>query len=253
MKKINISKAINSINSKGYFILENFLTTKELNNVKKAMLETLHYIHPKKINNLQKKYYQVKSYNKKLKSNFYDIIRYDIEILKTLHNKEILNLVRKFFKVKTVFSANPQVTIHDDQNERLLMPHQEIANFSKDFLLMSIPIFDTNLTTGGLRVYENSHKYGYYNHISSNKIKSAFISPKITKKFDIKDLSLKAGSAVIWHSALIHGSYPTKQKKTVRINIVERYNPLKYLPYLKKANQSLKLPYYNFDYNKIKE
>ena len=253
MKKINKKKVIKEIQNKGYCIVENFISNGELKKIKDSMLEVLKYIHPKKINNLQKKYYQVKKYNKKLKSSFYDIARYDLEILKILHNKEIINLVKNYFKTKTVFSANPQVTIHDDKNERLLLPHQETANFSKDFLLMSLPIFDTNKFTGGLRVFEGSHKYGYFKHIQSKKIKSAFVPDRITNKFKKKDLSIKAGSAVIWHSALIHGSFATKKNNTVRINIVERYNPLKYLPALRNPKLKLKLPYYNFDYNKIEE
>lgn len=253
MKKINQKKAINEIREKGYYIIEDFLSKNELNKVKETILEVLHYIHPKKIKNLQKKYYQVKKFNKKLKSSFYDIIRYDLEILKILHNKEITNLVKNYFKIKSVFSANPQVTIHDDKNERLLLPHQEIANFSKDFLLMSFPIFDTNKLTGGLRVYEGSHKNGYFDHVQSKKIKSAFVPNTITRNFKKKDLSIKARSAVIWHSALIHASYATEKNNSVRINIVERYNPLKYIPALRNPNLKLKLPYYNFDYNSIKE
>ena len=44
-----------------------------------------------------------------------------------------------------------------------------------------------------------------------------------------------------------------QKNNTVRINIVERYNPLKYLPALRNPKLKLKLPYYNFDYNKIEE
>ena len=65
------------------------------------------------------------------------------------------------------------------------------------------------------------------------------------------ELEVKAGSAVLMHSSVLHCGYPNKKKGSVRITICERYNPLQKIPYLRNMNAPMKIPFTGVDYNKI--
>ena len=72
-KAIKISdyhKIKKNIDEFGYVIIKDVYKKRDLENLKKRLLEVLHYIHPKKINDLNRKYFQVKKFDKKLKGNF---------------------------------------------------------------------------------------------------------------------------------------------------------------------------------------
>ena len=70
-------------------------------------------------------------------------------------------------------------------------------------------------------------------------------------QYGVKIRNIKAGSAVLLHSACVHEGYPITKKDTVRIVITDRLNPLKKIPYLKNENAQIKIPYTGVDYNKI--
>ena len=132
--------------------------------IKNTLLKTLNYIKPSSQKNLQKKYYEIKKYNNKLKGNWYDICKYNIDLLQTLHKKEMINFVKKFFSTDVVFSGRPAIHVHDIANDRILDAHQETNQFAKDTIVLWIPLFDTNKNTGGLKIYEKSHLNGYFKH-----------------------------------------------------------------------------------------
>ena len=67
------------------------------------------------------------------------------------------------------------------------------------------------------------------------------------------NLKVKAGTAVLAHSSLVHCGYPLKNKETVRITITERFNPLKRIPYLKDDKKPMKIPYVGTNYNIIED
>ena len=66
------------------------------------------------------------------------------------------------------------------------------------------------------------------------------------------ELKVKAGNAIIFLSSLVHKGYENSDKNAVRITITERFNPLKRIPFLKKNNASMKIPYMGVNLNKIK-
>ena len=90
-------------------------------------------------------------------------------------------------------------------------------------------------------IYKDSHKHGYFEHkLEHPKLgkkswtnEYTHVDPKIVKRFKKIKLKVKAGSAVLMHSAVLHTGYPTKKKGFVRIVITERYNPLKNIQFLK--------------------
>lgn len=259
LKKLNKSKIINEINTKGFSVVENFYNTKDLNYIKESLRLTLDYIEKSSEKDLQKKYYEIKKKSPILKSHFYDISPHNINIMKMIHNDEILGIVRAFFKTDVLFSGRPAIHVHDKDNDKLLMPHQETNQFARDILLFWCPLWDTNINNGGLTVYPFSHKGGYLEHnLEHPKLGNKSWTKNYThiKKEKLKgykkvNLNIKAGSVVLAHSALIHAGYPLKDKKTVRIVITERFNPLDKIPFLKKENSTKNIPYTGIDYNKI--
>ena len=111
---------------------------------------------------------------------------------------------------------------------------------------------------GGLAIYKNSHKHGFFDHsLEHPKLgkKSwtknyTHIDPEIVKKFERIELEVEAGSAVLAINSLVHSGYQMKKKGHARITITERYNPLKKIPYLKDEKAPLKIPYV-FDYDQL--
>ena len=53
------------------------------------------------------------------------------------------------------------------------------------------------------------------------------------------------------HSALIHGTLATKKKNIAKFVMVDRFNPLKKIPYLRDVNKPMKIPHFDVDYNLI--
>lgn len=245
-------KIFQGIKENGYALLKNIFPAQDINNVKKSLCEMLNYIKPdSKITNLQEKYYQIKEYSPELKSHFYDMVQHEIESLRLLRNPKVHNLVKEFFKTEVIFSASPSIHIFDSENERFLEPHQEISQYSKDFLFIWAPLYDAKADQGGLLVFKDSHKKGYQKHHFDNKLGSAQISKEIINQFEKKIVEVEAGSALLIHSSLIHGSIKTKKKRFARFILCDRLCPLVKLPYLKEEKAPIKIPYVGVDYNTI--
>ena len=257
-KKWNYSKIIKEIKKNGYFVFKNYLDKKDIKEIKESLLETFNYIKKGKEKNLQKKYYEIKKFSPKLKGNWYDISNYNMTLRKFVHSPAMIELVKRYFKSKVIFSVRPCIHAHDHTNDFLLSPHQETYMMSADGILLWTPLYDTNKNNGGLVVYENSHKHGFFKHETKHPTlgKKAWtkeythISDSIIKKFKRLELDIKAGSAVFMLNSMMHCGYQMKKKGHVRITVTERFNPLQRIPFLKKENAPLKIPY-EADYSKI--
>ncbi len=260
-KKIDPKKISNEIKKNGYCIIENFIPPKKINQIKNSFLNTLNYIKNNKEKNLQKKYYQIKKFNSQLKGNWFDIISLDTNVLHFLYSDKIINIVKKYFKTSVVFSGRRHVNVFDDANDKLLNPHQETHQIARDTIVLWAPLYDTGKLKGGLTVYKNSHKYGYFKHVKE-KIKTLdkkwtksynHVEKRISSKFEKIDLNIKAGSVLLMNSKVLHCSYPTKKKGYVRMVLTERYSPLKKIPFLRDPNAPLNIPFVGVDYNKIRD
>ena len=250
-------KIFKNIRENGYAILHNIYSKKRINRVKNSLFSMLNYIKfDDKITDLQEKYYQVKDYNPNLKAHFYDMCAFELETRLALHDPIILDLVKGYFGTDVLFSGRPAIHIHDSENERFLEPHQETNMFSKDFLFVWAPLYDAKEDQGGLLIYKNSHKHGYWKHRLNNKIGSTNINLKKLKKFKKKILQVNVGSALLIHSAVVHGSVKTRKKRFARFVMTDRFCPLIKLPYLRNEKASLLIPYMfegedKVDYNTI--
>ena len=250
-EKINI---YSEINENGFCKLNNVFSNSQIESVKDSLFKILNYIKPDdSIKDLQEKYYQVKNHSMKLKAHFFDMTSFDINTLQILFDEKIIDLVKGYFKTEVVFSGRPSVHIHDSENERFLDPHQETNQCAKDFLFIWAPLYDAKGDQGGLNVYEKSHKYGYWKHHNTNKLGSSHLKEDVLNKFKKRRMEVNAGSALLIHSALIHGSVETKKHKFARFILCDRYCPLQKIPYLRKEEASLKIPHFGTDYNLITE
>lgn len=255
----NKKKVIEEIKNKGFYTLKDCFSVQDLDKIKNSLLKILHYIKPDSESDLQKKYYQIKKYNPKLKGNWYDIVTRDINLLQFLHAPALVDIVKEYFNTDVVFSGRPCIHVHDDENDKLLDPHQETSQLSRDSILLWAPLYDTNKVNGGLAVFKDSHKHGYFDHILEHprlKEKSwtkqyTHVDSSIAKRFEKIELEVKAGSALLIHSSVLHCGYPNKKKGSVRIIITERYNPLQKIPFLKNVDAPMKIPFTGVDYNKI--
>ena len=246
------SKFFKEIDENGFCMLNNIFSKKQLDSVKKSIYSMLNYIRPdNKVLDLQEKYYQVKKYSMKLKGHFFDMTSFDINTLQILFDPKIIDLVKGYFKTDVVFSGRPAIHIHDSENERFLDPHQETNQCARDFLFIWAPLFDAKGDQGGLEIYKKSHKHGYWKHQSSNKLGSSHLKKDVLNRFEKQKMEIDAGSALLIHSALIHGSVATKKKRFARFILCDRYCPLQKIPYLKEEDASLKIRHFGIDYNKI--
>ena len=257
--KLENKKIIDGIKKDGYFILKDCFTSEEVSKMKNSLLKTLHYIKSDEETDLQKKYFKIKKYNPKLKGNWYDLATRDINLLQLLHSPALIDLVKEYFNTEVVFSGRAAIHVHDNENKYLLDPHQETSQIARDFIFLWTPLYDTNEDTGGLTVYEDSHRHGYFKHSLEHPRlgkKSwtkdyTHVDPSIAAKFKKKNLKIKAGTGVLILSSLLHSGYETKKDGTVRIVVTERYNPLQKMPYLKDENAPMYIPFVGVDYNKI--
>ena len=256
-RKWNYNLAIKEIKKNGYYIYKNFFSKSDLKEIKKSLLDTLNYIKKDNEKDLVKKYYKIKNFSKKLKGNWYDMSNYNLALFRHLHSEDIIKLMKKFYKSQVIFSARPCIHAHDKSNDYLLEPHQETNMFSRDGILLWSPLFDTNQENGGLVIYKDSHKHGFFKHSLTRKDgKKAWtknftnISSSIYNKFERVELEVAAGSAVFMMNSMVHGGYPMTKKNRVRITITERYNPLQKIPFLKDEKAPLNIPY-KADYNNI--
>ncbi len=258
--KVDTKKVVSELKRNGYCIVKNLLSTKEINEIKKSLLNTLQYIKPDKQKNLVKKYYQIKKFNPILKGNWFDIISLDIKVLQFLYSERITNIVKKYFNTKVLFSGRRHLNVFDDANDKLLNPHQETHQIARDTIVLWAPLYDTGKNKGGIAVYKDSHKNGYFKH-EREKIKTSdtrwtktynHVPKSISSKFEKLELEIKAGSALLFNSKILHCSYPTK-KQNLRIVLTERYNPLQKIPFLRDPKASMNIPVLGVDYNKIKD
>ena len=79
-----------------------------------------------------------------------------------------------------------------------------------------------------------------------------------TEELIQKVLQVKAGSALLIHSAVVHGSVKTKKQRFARFVMTDRFCPLIKLPYLRNEKAPLLIPYMFegediVDYNSIKD
>ena len=91
------------------------------------------------------------------------------------------------------------------------MDSSETNQFARDFLPFGLQ-YDANIKQGN--IFMKARQEGYYEHTAKNSLGSS--RKEIYSKFEMKILNVKAGIAVLIHSATIHGTWATKKKGHVK-------------------------------------
>tara|TARA_Y100000590_G_scaffold13002_1_gene15799 strand:- start:4032 stop:4826 length:795 start_codon:yes stop_codon:yes gene_type:complete len=244
----------------GFVVIPNFLDKSKLNKIFSQLNELID-VPINSINTkirrkltLDEKYLFLQKKNPKLKSHFYDTIRFIDSINEISNSKKITDIVKKLLNEKTMFVGTSQIRI-DHMNDAYWLPqHQELGQMSTKLVLFWMPLVNLNKKIGGLFIRPKTHKLGFVPYKNSNKegrqagperqkiVDKLFNKPKFSK-YKSKFIKLNAGDAVIFNNWLFHGTLPNQDKKKVRWVYVVRFNSIKKTPYLKDGKSPMTIPY----------
>ena len=115
---MNFKKFKNEIDLNGYALIEDFFNSEKLDHLKLSLLDILNYINYSDEKDLRKKYYEIKKFNPQLKSNWYDIAPYNIDMIQSIHTPELINFVKSYFETNTLFSGRAAIHVHDNENDK---------------------------------------------------------------------------------------------------------------------------------------
>ncbi len=214
--------------NKGYIIIKNFLSKKQLNNIKNEIKAI-------SINQIKKFNYKIKEKNLKdtlliamkknpeLRKGIYNLLRYAFTIRQIQSDKKILDVIKKIgFKVP-LFTDIPSLRIDFSDEEKFLRgPHQDVGSvISKNCVTVWIPITKVNESTGSIALYETTHKKKLRKQIlvKRNQLANNEVSLSGIKKDLRKVLNLEAGDLVIFDSFIVHESVKSKLNNNLKLNI----------------------------------
>jgi len=259
-QKMKVKNICKSFEKDGFVLVKNLLKKTEIKRVFSQLNDLINVptstIDPsltKKLT-LDEKYVLLARKNPKLKSHFYDMIKYMDGLQQISTSKKILNIAKKIMKENVVAVGTSQVRIDHVSSPYWLPQHQELGQMSTKCTLFYIPLTNLNKKSGGLYVRPGTHKLGfqpYKGHDVEGKaygpdrqkiVDKLFKKPHL-KKYKNHYMKLNAGDAVIFHNYLFHGTLPNFDKKSVRWVYIIRFYSINKTPYLKNSKNPLSIPY----------
>lgn len=256
----------NNFHRDGYIIKKNFFSKKDIKNIFNSLNYLIDLIVSKYLNKeqlktytLDQKYLFLNKKSPKLKSRFYDTIKFLDIINEISKSKKFTKISKELLKEKILFNDLAQIRIDQFKDSYWLPQHQELGQISTRLVLFWIPLVDTNHKMGGLSIRPKSHENGFIKYEGCNKeakeagpgrqkILNKLFKKKKLSKYKSKFIKLKAGDAVIFHNYLFHGTLKNMNKNKGRWVYISRYNSPKKTPFLNNLDVGLRLPY-NFNYN----
>lgn len=124
--------------------------------------------------------------------------------------------VEKYFLTDKIDFISGVHQIKPPTSKSKLNPHQDSSHVEEDkFLSVYVwcPVDDTNLQNGPLHILPGSHKLGNAHRSLNVPWEFNTIPHYLIMYRFMKPLIVKAGQAVIFHSAMIHSSSPNKTDK----------------------------------------
>lgn len=221
---------------KGYLIKKNIINLDLLNDVKLSMINImLPYVKNKKL--LNKKNYNDIDYlfnqisrSKKLRSNIYKTFYNIFGINRLLYDKSLMSMLKKIGYKLPIFLSSDITAIEPDNKKYLLNLHQDLRGIPYTSFRSAIiwaPMSEGELT-GGVNIYEGSHKLGPIKHKISENNGHEYVDKKFTKNFKkIAVENLKVGDCLIFSPFCLHSSIPNFGKKirwTLRYSVDDAYN-----------------------------
>jgi ectoine hydroxylase-related dioxygenase (phytanoyl-CoA dioxygenase family) len=240
-------KIKNQLKEKGYIVIKNFFTKKQVKELLKSYEKNIDYCNSlmssSKKNSLDKKYLYLEKKNKNLKSKSYDLSKYHPSLFQLATDKKLMTILESVFK-ETFFLDFPQIRIDDNKNSFMLPMHQEIfGQMSRKLLTLWCPLTDVSKKNGTLTIQSDSHKMGVLGHefIYLNNRQHHAVKKKYINKKKIKYFNLKSGDIVLFDPYLIHGTGKNFSNK-IRWTFIARYNAISGIESLKsKKNKSLRI------------
>jgi hypothetical protein len=269
-------KDIKNLNKNGFIVIKNFIKKKNINNIFQQLDEILTFILKKnkiyvsKDTSLDEKYLTIIKKKYKLKSHFYDAIKYLESVNSVIFSNRTLETFKKFFNNKNILITGQRLRLDHALDRHHLPLHQELNNISYDFLNLWCPLIKVNKGTGSLCVLPGSHKYkhviykdshleavrhkvGIVENILNGQEKEDYhnkIIKNIFKKNNIYFPDLNPGDALIFKTFTFHGSTPF-MGKGIRWTLLATFHPYNTIPYLTNENfKDIRIPY-NINYNKF--
>tara|TARA_Y100000590_G_C15704059_1_gene1007903 strand:- start:68 stop:862 length:795 start_codon:yes stop_codon:yes gene_type:complete len=257
---MNIKNICKNFEKNGFVVVKNFLKKSEikkvftqLNDLINVPISTIDPSLTDKLS-LDEKYILLKKRNPKLKSHFYDMIRFMDSVNQITNSKRLLKVSKKIMKESSVAVGTSQVRIDHVSDPYWLPQHQELGQMSTKCTLFYIPLVNLKKKTGGLYVRPKTHKLGFVPYKGHDNEGKAYgpgrqkIIEKLFKKPDLKKyknhyIKLNAGDAVIFHNYLFHGTLPNLDKEKIRWVYIVRYYSINKIPYLKNPKSPLSIPY----------
>ena len=257
---MNIKNICKKFEKDGFVILPKFLEKSKIKIIFSQLNDliniSLDSIDPnlKKNLTLDEKYLFLQRKNSKLKSHFYDTIRFIDSINGISNSRKLTCIAKKILNEKTMFVGTSQIRI-DHKNDAYSLPqHQELGQMSTKLVLFYMPLVNLNKKSGGLYIRPKTHKLGFVSYKGYNKearaaghgrqriIEKLFSKPELSK-YKSRYVKLNAGDAVIFHNYLFHGTLPNLSKKKIRWVYLVRFNSIKKTPYLTNEKSKLSIPY----------
>ena len=257
---MNIENICKNFEKDGFVVLSKFLNKAKIKIIFSQLNELINISldavnpNPKKKLTLDEKYIFLQKKNPKLKSHFYDSIRFIDSINGISNSKKLTNIAKKILNEKTMFVGPSQIRIDHVDDPYFLPQHQELGQMSTKLVLFYMPLVNLNKKSGGLFIRPKTHKLGFVHYKGCNKeakaaghgrqkiIDELFSKPALCK-YKSRYINLNAGDAVIFHNYLFHGTLPNLNKKKIRWVYLVRFNSMKKTPYLKHSKNKQVIPY----------
>ena len=242
--ELNINKIVKKYNTKGFVIVKNFFSNKELDKIDQTLKNIIlsiskdkRFKNMKDLNtlNFTNLFSKLKKNKPKVAGAIYDSIQISSYLQSILSSKKIIHLISKILSVNETKILNFFRTMRLDlpiKNNHLLPWHQDFMHSSKRNLnydrglTIWAPLTKVDQTLGSMKLCVSSHKKRFdiklnkrANHNSSEYLK---IESKELKNFKKQIIKCNRGDVVFMNMNCVHSSVQGKSN-LIRRTIISRY------------------------------
>jgi ectoine hydroxylase-related dioxygenase (phytanoyl-CoA dioxygenase family) len=234
----NKKNMLNHFENKGFFVIKNFFSKKEISYAKKEIFQYSKIFFNKRIkyseNNFD--YYIKNTLNKKnnFSSKFYDLSKKFISMNNMVFNKKIIDLGRKILKTENIGILNRAYGYRMDRpkNKKFLTQlHQDyVQNLgAPEGIVFYSSLRNVDQKSGPVVIYQGSHKLGLLNIKLNKKEKNYSRSlilnvnkSSLNKNYKKIYLKIKSRDLAVFDFLLLHESSPNKSND-IRWSLISRF------------------------------
>lgn len=240
----NISKIIKKYDSKGFVIVKNFFSNKELDKIDQTLKNIIlsiskdkRFQNMKGLNTLSftNLFSELKENKPKVAGAIYDSIQISSYLQSVLSSKKMIHFISKILNINDTKILNFFRTLRLDlpiKNHHLLSWHQDFMHSNKRNLnydrgiTIWAPLIKVDETVGSMKLCVSSHKKRFNiklnkrtNHNSSEYLK---IESKELQKFKKQVIKCTRGDVVFMNMNCVHSSVQGKSN-LIRRTLISRY------------------------------